>query len=226
MRGFLYHFLDMRTGTRFETVELSTIDTALCLSGALFCASYFDGASPAEAEVRALAEELFRRADWAWAATPRPPRVSMGWTPEDGFHGYDWKGYNEAMIVYVLALGSPTHAVSDDAWPAYTSTYRWETFEGQSFLNFAPLFGHQYSHVFLDLAGIRDAYMRGKGIDYFENSRRATLAQRAYAIANPGRFAGYGADVWGLTACDGPADVTIASVDAMFTMRPAPLAWR
>ena len=209
MRGFLYHFLDMRTGTRFETVELSTIDTALCLSGALFCASYFDGASPAEAEVRALAEELFRRADWAWAATPRPPRVSMGWTPEEGFHGYDWKGYNEAMIVYVLALGSPTHAVSDDAWPAYTSTYRWETFEGQSFLNFAPLFGHQYSHVFLDFAGIRDAYMRGKGIDYFENSRRATLAQRAYAIANPGRFAGYGEDVWGLTACDGPADVTL-----------------
>jgi hypothetical protein len=208
-RGFLYHFLDMETGRRFETVELSTIDTALCLAGALFCESYFDGEDPAEAEVRALAGELFRRADWAWAATPRPPRISMGWTPEDGFHGYDWKGYNEAMIVYVLALGSPTHPASDGAWPAYTSTYRWETFHGQTFVNFAPLFGHQYSHVFLDLEGIRDAYMREKGIDYFENSRRATLAQRAYAIANPGGFAGYGEDVWGLTACDGPADVTL-----------------
>ncbi len=188
-RGFFYHFLDMETGQRFETIELSTVDTALCLAGALFCQSYFDGQNPAEAEVRAVADELFRRADWAWAATPRPPRISMGWTPEKGFHTYDWKGYNEAMIVYVLALGSPTHPVGEEAWPAYTSTYRWETFQGQTFVNFAPLFGHQYSHVFLDLEGIRDAYMREKGIDYFENSRRATLAQRAYAIANPGGFA-------------------------------------
>ncbi|MEO8053653.1 MAG: glucoamylase family protein [Acidobacteriota bacterium] len=208
-RGFLYHFLDRETGRRFETVELSTMDTALCLAGALFCQSYFDGADPAEAEVRRLAEELANRADWAWAATPRPPLVAMGWTPEEGFHGYDWKGYNEAMIVYVLALGSPTHPVGEEAWKAYTSTYRWETFHGQTFLNFAPLFGHQYSHVFLDLEGIRDAYMRGKGIDYFENSRRATLAQRQYATANPGSFSGYGPDVWGLTACDGPADVTL-----------------
>jgi len=208
-RGFLYHFLDMETGRRFETVELSTIDTALCLAGALFCESYFDGADPAEAEVRVLAEELYRRADWAWAATPRPPRISMGWTPEAGFHGYDWKGYNEAMIVYVLALGSPTHPVGESAWPAYTSTYKWETFHGQTFVNFAPLFGHQYSQIFLDMEGLRDAYMQTKGIDYFENSRRATLAQRAYAIANPGGFAGYGEDVWGLSACDGPADVTL-----------------
>jgi hypothetical protein len=208
-RGFLYHFLDMETGRRFETVELSTMDTALCLAGALFCQSYFDGTDPAEVELRGLVEDLANRADWAWAATPRPPRISMGWTPEKGFHDYDWKGYNEAMIVYVLALGSATHPVGEEAWTAYTSTYRWETFHGQTFLNFAPLFGHQYSHVFLDLEGIRDAYMRKKGIDYFENSRRATLAQRQYATANPGSFSGYGPDVWGLTACDGPADVTL-----------------
>ncbi len=208
-RGFLYHFLDMETGRRFETVELSTMDTALCLAGALFCESYFDGEDSAERDVRALAEELFRRADWPWAATPRPPRISMGWTPEAGFLDYDWKGYNEAMIVYVLALGSPTYPVGEAAWTAYTSTYKWETFHGQTFVNFAPLFGHQYSQIFLDLEGLRDAYMREKGIDYFENSRRATLAQRAYAIANPGGFSGYGEDVWGLTACDGPADATL-----------------
>ena len=208
-RGFFYHFLDMQTGARFETVELSTIDSALCLAGALFCGSYFDGNDPAEAEVRTLAEDLYERADWAWAASPRPPRVSMGWTPESGALKYDWSGYNEAMILFVLALGSPTHPLGPEAYAKYTSTYRWETFHGQTFVNFAPLFGHQYSHVFLDFAGIRDAYVRGKGIDYFENSRRATLAQRAYAIANPGGFAGYGPDVWGLTACDGPADVTL-----------------
>jgi hypothetical protein len=51
--------------------------------------------------------------------------------------------------------------------------------------------------------------MRSKGIDYFENSRRATLAQAAYARANPMGWRGYGADLWGLSACDGPADVTL-----------------
>jgi hypothetical protein len=133
----------------------------------------------------------------------------MGWTPEEGFHAWDWHGYDEAMIVYLLALGSPTHPVDPRAWDEWTSTYKWGTFQGEEHLNFSPLFVHQYSHVWVDFRGIQDAYMRGKGIDYFENSRRATLSQRAYAIANPGGFAGYGPDVWGLSACDGPLDATL-----------------
>jgi hypothetical protein len=130
----------------------------------------------------------------------------MGWTPESGFHSWNWHGLNEAMILYVLALGSPTHPIPAEAWPYWTSTYKWGVFHGQGHVNFSPLFVHQYSQVWIDYRGIQDAYMREKGIDYFENSRRATLAQRAYAIANPEGFAGYGADVWGLTACDGPFD--------------------
>ncbi len=209
-KGFFYHFLDMKTGARFERVELSTIDTTLLLAGALFCQSYFDRNDPGEAEIRSLAEDLYRRADWTWIQ-PRAPLVSMGWTPEQGFHTYDWRGYNEAMILYVLALGSPTHPIEPAAWEEWTRTYRWGTFHGQEHVNFAPLFGHQYSHVWIDFRGIRDAYMRGRGIDYFENARRATLSQSAYAIANPGGFRGYGENVWGLTACDGPldADLTI-----------------
>ena len=209
-KGFFYHFLDMETGARFEKVELSTIDTTLLLAGALFCQSYFDRDDPGEAEIRSLAEDLYRRADWTWVQ-PRAPLVSMGWTPEEGLHTYDWRGYNEAMILYVLALGSPTHPIDPAAWEAWTRTYRWGIFYGQEHVNFAPLFGHQYSHVWIDFRGIRDAYMRGRGIDYFENARRATLSQRAYAIANPGGFRGYGENVWGLTACDGPldGDVTI-----------------
>jgi hypothetical protein len=203
--GFYYHFLDMQTGQRFETVELSTIDTTLLLAGALFCQSYFDRDDPGEAAVRAKAEELYRRADWSWIQ-PRTPLVSMGWTPEKEFHTYDWRGLNEAMILYVLALGSPTHPIAPEGWQAYTSTYKWGTFYGQEHVNFAPLFGHQFSLVWIDGRGIRDAYMRERGIDYFENSRRATLAQRAYAIANPGGFRDYGENVWGLTACDGPLD--------------------
>ena len=204
-KGFFYHFLDMKTGTRFEKVELSTIDTTLLLAGALFCQSYFNRDYPEEEEIRQLAETLYRRADWQWAK-PDPPRVSMGWHPESGFIDYEWMGLNEAMILYVLALGSPTHPIDPEDWEAWTSTYRWGAFYGQEHVNFAPLFGHQYSHVWIDFRGIRDAYMSGKGIDYFENSRRAVLAQRAYAIDNPHRFRGYGENVWGLSACDGPLD--------------------
>ncbi len=204
-RGFFYHFLVMETGERFKNVELSTIDTTLLAAGALSCQTYFDREDPVEAQIRADADTLYRRIEWNWAS-PRPPGVSMGWTPEEGFHSYNWMGYDEAMILYVLALGSPTHPIDPAAWPEWTKTYKWGTYYGQEHVNFAPLFGHQYSHVWIDFRGIRDAYMRKKGIDYFENSRRATYSQRAYATANPGGFAGYGADVWGLTACDGPLD--------------------
>ena len=208
-RGFFYHFLDMSTGRRFGTVELSTIDSGLLLAGALACQSYFDGGDSTESGIRAAAESLYARADWRWAQA-RPPLVAMGWLPESGFLASDWRGYNEAMLVYILALGAPSHAVDSTAWPAWTSTYAYGDFEGQgSHVGFAPLFGHQYSHVWIDFSGIRDAYMQGKGSDYFENSRRATRAQLAYATANPSGFTGYGANLWGLSASDGPADVQL-----------------
>ena len=207
-RGFFYHFLDMKTGHRFEKVELSTIDTALLAAGALSCLVYFDGDDPVEKRLRADADALYRRIEWDWAV-PRPPGVSMGWTPEEGFHSWNWHGYNEAMILYVLALGSPTHASDPSGWREFTASYVWGTFQGQPHVNFSPLFGHQYSHLWIDFRGIRDAVMREKDLDYFENSRRATLSQRAYATANPMGWTAYGPDVWGLTACDGPFDGTV-----------------
>jgi hypothetical protein len=207
-RGFYYHFVDMKTGERFKEVELSTIDTTLMLAGALFCQSYFDRDDATERAIRDTAEQLYRRAEWTFFFE-RPPLVSMGWTPEHGLHDYDYMGYNEAMILYILALGSPTHPIGKESWDAYTKTYRWADHYGQQHLVFPPLFGHQYSHVWIDFRGIQDEYMRGKGIDYFENSRRATMAQRAYAIDNPMEWKGYGENVWGLTACDGPVDATL-----------------
>jgi hypothetical protein len=208
-KGFFYHFLNMRTGVRYaQDVELSSIDTALLLAGALACQTYFDGTDPGEAEIRTLADALYRAADWSFFQ-PRPPLVSMGWTPPGHFNALDWRGYNEAMILYVLALGSPSHPVSPPAWADYTSTYTWASWYGQEYVAFPPLFGHQFSHVWVDFRGIQDDYMRGRGIDYFENTRRAVYAQRAYAIANPIGWAGYGAETWGVTACDGPADVTL-----------------
>ncbi|MGQ0641126.1 MAG: glucoamylase family protein [Gemmatimonadaceae bacterium] len=206
--GFFYHFLDMDTGQRFAQVELSTIDTTLLLGGVLFCREYFDGSNASEVTIRAYADSLFRRVDWRWAQ-PRAPFVSMGWHPERGFIQHDWRGFNEAMLLYVLALGSPTHPIEASAWDGWTSTYQWGEFYGQAHVNFAPLFGHQYSHVWIDFRGISDAYMRNRGMDYFENARRATQAQRAYATANPGGWRGYSANVWGLTASDGPNDTTV-----------------
>lgn len=207
-QGFFYHFLEFDSGHRFRTVELSTIDTALLLGGALFCQSYFTGNSGVEPAIRAYADSLYRRVNWPWAIA-RPPALSMGWHPERGFIASDWKGYNEAMIAIVLGLGSPTYPLAPSAWDAWTSTYVWRDFLGQPQLDFAPLFGHQYSHVWIDFRGIQDAYMRGRGIDYFENSRRATIAQRTYAMQNPMGWRGYSADVWGLTASDGPFDGTV-----------------
>lgn len=213
-RGFYYHFLDMETGARFKDVELSTIDTALLLSGVLFAREYFSGdgsgGDAEEAELRQIADLLLARAEWTWVS-PRAPAVSMGWKPEEGFLAYDWIGYDEAMILYFLALASPTHPIAPAAWQAWSARYpeHWGTFFGQEHLKFPPLFGHQYSHLWVDFRGIADPFMKGKGLDYFENSRRATLAQRAYAIANPDGWKGYGADVWGLTACDGPGDLVL-----------------
>ena len=207
-KGFFYHFLDMKTGERFKQVELSTIDTALLLGGVLSVQTYFDQTNPAETEIRKLAEQIYGRADWTFFQT-RPPYISMGWHPEKGSIKADWKGYNEAMLLYVLALGSPTHPVGPDVWPNWTKTYPWATFYDQAHVNFDPLFGHQYSHVWIDFRGIQDPYMREKGIDYAENSRRATYANRAYCMANPAKWQDYGPNVWGLTACDGAKDTTV-----------------
>ncbi|HEY9255231.1 MAG TPA: glucoamylase family protein [Stenotrophomonas sp.] len=204
-KGFYYHFLDMQRGQRYDSwVELSSVDTALLMMGVLFAQSYYDGDDPREKEIRQLADTLYKRVDWTWLQQ-RKPLVSMGWFPESGFINHDWMGYNEAMMLYVLGLGSPTHPLDSDAWTVWTRTYNndWGVYQGQEYLSFGPLFGHQYSHVWIDFRDIQDQYMRERGIDYFLNSRRATLAQRDYAIDNPMKWKEYGENVWGLTASDG-----------------------
>ncbi|REN13217.1 hypothetical protein DSI35_07170, partial [Mycobacterium tuberculosis] len=162
-----------------------------------------------EKEIREIADTLYKRVDWPWLQQ-RAPLISMGWFPESGFIDHDWMGYNEAMMVYILALGSPTHPVSPDAWTVWTRTYDndWGVYQGQEYLSFGPLFGHQYTHVWVDFRDIQDAYMRERGSTYFLNSRSAALAQREYAIANPMNWKDYGQNVWGLTASDGPQNTT------------------
>ena len=202
-KGFYYHFLDMHTGARVWRSELSTIDTAFFIAGALTAGRYFTAQTPEEAELRDLVETLYLRVDWRWsqggAAT-----IRQGWKPECGFLNYGWDGYNESIILYVLAMASPAHPLEDDGYEAWTATYQWEHLYGYDVLYAGPLFIHQFSHAWIDFRGIRDRFMREKRCDYFENSRRATEVQREYARRNPHGFAGYGEHCWGLTACDGP----------------------
>lgn len=209
-RGFFYHFLDMQTGLRFRECELSTVDTALLHLGVLFAGGFFDADHPQEAEIRRLSTTIVDRAEWDWALADGRG-ISMGWHPETGFIERIWDGYNEGKMVYILALGSGGHPIADGRWSTWTANYDrfWRGNGPTRHLAFAPLFGHQYSETWIDFRGIRDAPMRAAGFDYFENARRATYANRAWCAANPMGWAGYSDTIWGLTACDGPAGVTL-----------------
>lgn len=206
--GFFYHFLDASDGTRTWNCELSTIDTGLLLMGALFCQTYFDRADSVESDVRFLADTLYRRADWTWA-THGGEGIAHSWRPETGFNRSTWRGYDESAFLVMLALASPTHPVHDGMWEYWLGPVVWAEYCGAEFISFAPLFGHQYSFCWIDFRGIRDEYISAKGIDYFENSRRATYSHRAYAADNPLDYRGYSDSTWGMTACDGPGDTVL-----------------
>ena len=207
-KGFYYHFLDMESGRRAWNSELSTVDSALLLAGALTAAIYFDHDSADEQEIRELADTLYKRVNWRWAQNGGAT-VTHGWKPESGFLKYRWCGYDEALILYVLGLGSPTYPLPEECYTAWAASYSWKEIYGHEVLYAGPLFIHQLSHIWIDFRDIKDKYMSERGIDYFENSRRATLIQQLYAMRNPNEFAGYSAKCWGITASDGPGPDTI-----------------
>jgi hypothetical protein len=204
-KGWFYHFLNLNTGVRYTPfdTELSSIDTALLLAGVLYAKQYFDGTNAAETEIRSMANTMFNRIDWPWMA--RDTNVlSMGWKPGSGFLAANWVGFNEAMILYLLGMGASSNSLPASAWSQWTNGYSWANYYGFSFIPFPPLFGHQYSHCWIDFRHLADAYVNNRNTTYFENSRRATLAQRAYCMSNPLGQVGYSSNIWGLTACDGP----------------------
>jgi hypothetical protein len=202
-KGFYYHFLDMQTGERVWQCELSLVDTALLIAGILTAACYFEDGGD-EAEIRALAEALYRRVDWHWAQNGSET-VSQGWKPECGFLHYGWEGYNEATILHVLGLGSPTFPLTPSCYKSWGLTYQWENLVGNDVLYSGPLFTHLFSHAWIDFRGIRDAFMREKHSDYFENTKRSIAVHREYSERNPHNFKGYSRNFWGITAGDGPS---------------------
>ncbi len=203
-KGFYYHFLDMGSGRRVWNCELSLVDTTLLIAGILTAGCYFDGGG-SEVEIRALSNELYQRVDWRWAQNDHRT-VSQGWKPECGFLHYGWEGYNEATIVYVLGLGSPTNPLSTESFAGWTSTYQWENLLGQDVLYSGPLFTHLFSHAWIDYRGIRDAFMREKNSDYFDNTKRSVAIHREYGARNPRGYEAYDRDLWGITAGDGPGN--------------------
>jgi hypothetical protein len=226
-KGFYYHFLDMQTGRRAWQCELSTVDSAIFMAGVLTAANYFTGKNEAESEIRELADGLYRRVDWQWALN-NGTTICHGWKPESGFLPYRWDtGYSEALILYALALGSPTFPIDPKGYTDWTSTFEWKKIYDIEHLYAGPLFIHQMSHLWVDFRGIHDDFNRKTGIDYFENSRRATHVQRKYGIENPKGFSHYHKYGWGLTASDGPGPAVI-EVDGIgreffdYTARGAP----
>ncbi len=203
-KGFYYHFLDMQTGKRAWKSELSTIDTTLFIAGALSSACYFTRDTQDENEIRQLADQLYKRIDWQWALNGETT-LTHGWKPESGFIKYRWNNQlSEAHLLYILALGSPTFPISSDGYLTWTSTFKWIKKYDIEYNYAGPLFIHQFAHLWLDLKGVDDEYNKKTGIDYFENSKRATYVHQQYAIENPKKFKHYNHFSWGFTASDGP----------------------
>ena len=209
-KGFYYHFLRMNSGTREWNCELSSVDTGLLMMGVIFARNYFNLDNQTEKEIRELAAKLLNRLEWDFFEMPAEGEyahtISMGWKPEEGLHFMGWSGYNEALFLYILAAGSGMTNV-EKGYQSWLASYDWMTpYPELSHAVFPPLFGHQFSHTFIDFRGLADSYMKEKGIDYFENSRRATLVQRLYAIENPFKWIGYDSLTWGISASDGPGE--------------------
>lgn len=196
-RGFYFHFVDWGTGRRAWRSEVSSIDTAILLCGALTCRQHF-----ADAEIQDLAGKIYDRVDWQWLYQ-NGPFVSHGWTPERGFLASRWDTYCEHMMLYLLAIGANEHRIPAESWNAWRRPQA--TYNGQSYIDTdAPLFIHQYSHAWFDFRGRRDGHT-----DYYENSRLATLAHRQFCVELGGEFPHYNEGLWGITASESPKGYVI-----------------
>ncbi|HKQ37078.1 MAG TPA: glucoamylase family protein [Verrucomicrobiae bacterium] len=188
--GFFYHFIDVTNGTRLWNCELSSIDTALLICGVLTCGQYWSNP-----RIRRLAQKIYERVDWRWMLNGGEC-LSHGWKPDTGFLKNRWDAYCEHMLLYLLAIGSPTHPIPAESWHAWRRPVF--EYEGLRFITVNdPLFIHQYSHAWFDFAGKRDNYT-----DYFQNSVLATKAHRQFCINLKARFPEFSEDIWGITASD------------------------
>src|SRR5690349_8892858 len=188
--GFFFHFIHMETGARWEKCELSSIDSSILLCGVLTARQYF-----ADQEIKDLATKIYQRIDWPWMLNGGKT-LSMGWHPESGFLDARWEHFCELMMIYLLAIGSPTHPLDASSWDAWTRPKI--KYQGIEYISGSdPIFTHQYSHAWFDFRNKRDAYA-----NYFENSVKATKAHKLFCLSLRDRFPDYSENLWGITASD------------------------
>jgi hypothetical protein len=194
-RGWFYHFVNSSTGAREWQCEISSIDTALLLAGALTARQYFRD----DPEIAGLATKIYERVDFQWMLDGDPHLLAMGWKPESGFIKHRWDHYCELAVLYILAIGSPTHPIKPESWYAWRRD--WTTYGEYRYLGGPdPLFVHQYSHAWVDFRGLREK--KSPFVNYFENSVIATRAHRKFCLDLAREFPGYTENVWGITASD------------------------
>ena len=194
--GWFYHWMDVKTGERRWKSEVSSIDTALLLAGVLTARQRFRD----DPEIVRLATAIYNRVDFKWMLNGHPLLLSHGWKPETGFLKHRWDTYSEDTILYLLAIGSPTHPISPTSWYArWRDRYRYEGYAYFTTIG-VPLFMHQYAHAWIDYRNRRE--IRGDRIDYFDNSIKATLAHRAFCMNLAYKFPAFGPNMWGITASD------------------------
>jgi hypothetical protein len=187
VHGFFCHFTDINSGKRLQNSEFSSIDTSLLLCGILTARAYFE-----DKQIQSLAQQIYERVDWPWMRNGGKT-FSMGWKPQNGFLNARWNHYCELMMIYLLAIGSPTHPVAPEYWNNFTRPLF--HYQGYDYISSGdPLFTHQYSQAWFDFRGRRDAYA-----DYFANSVTATRAHKAFCLSYP---KWYNEDYWGITASD------------------------
>jgi hypothetical protein len=229
--GVWSHFMD---GDTAQTIPLfgmfddggDIVETAFLMQGLLAARQYFNGKGAQERDVYSRITKLWETTEWDWyRRSPQSDALYWHWSPDWSWHiNHRLTGFNETMIVYLLAIASPAHSVPAELYYSgwanqgeVGAKYRrgWSgTSDGENYTNGktyygikldvgvgtgGPLFFTQYSYMAFDPRGIHDRFT-----DYFQNNRNIALINRAYCTDNPGKYAGYGADFWGLTASDGP----------------------
>ncbi len=247
--GAWSHFMDGHTGQSLPVFDLfdnagDLVETAFLMEGLLAARQYFHGGNEAERDLYSRITRLWETVEWDWYRRSTQEALFWHWSPDFAWHiNHRVTGYNEAMILYLLAIASPTHGVSPDLYytgwagqstaavnyrrgwsPSWSATRAGQVQAGDPYLN-----GYRYFGIKLDVGvgtggplffahysymGFDPRGLRDRFTDYFQNNRNMALINRAYCIKNPKHFRGYGADSWGLTASDGPEGYLAHAPDA------------
>ena len=194
--GMFAHFITIGTGARHDGCEISTIDTALMLAGALTAAEYFGG------EIKTLANRIYANVNWkAYENTKNAKKyLSMGYDPESQKLLSNWDWYAEQLVMYILGAGSPTEEYRLDDKTYYDFTRKEGTYNGKKFIYswFGSIFTYQFSHAFINFKGLVDK----NGTDWHENSVQASKAAYEFCQDRKNVYKSFEAGGWGLTACD------------------------